>query len=57
MLVENSDRFEARPLVFILHPVDEGALVSLQDHFPDGSPTYYDSQLENRDFVLFIVPE
>jgi hypothetical protein len=57
MLVEDSDKFEARPLVFILHPMDEGALVSLQDHFPDGSPTYYDSQLENRDFVLFIVPE
>ena len=47
--------FAIRPLVFILHPQDREALRVLREHFPNGEPVYRHSQIEGRDFILFVV--
>lgn len=56
-LTSMPEEFEVRPLVFIVHPQDETALRILADHFPEGHIQEYDSDIEGRDFLLFVVPE
>ena len=55
-LTNLSDKFDVRPLIFIVNPEDVEALSILKQHFPTGKPHSYHSQTEGRDFILFIVP-
>ncbi|MBN1121276.1 MAG: glycosyltransferase family 39 protein [Anaerolineae bacterium] len=48
--------FSARPLVFIVHPSDIEALTLLDSTFEDGETRYYRSDIDGRDFILFVVP-
>jgi hypothetical protein len=55
------DRFEAtladpRPKLFLLNPQDLADLEKLQLLYPQGWHQIYDSQVENKDFILFFVP-
>ncbi len=48
--------FSARPLVFIVHPSDIEALTLLNETFEGGETRYYRSDIDGRDFILFVVP-
>ena len=55
------DRFETtladpRPKLFLLNPQDLADLEKLQLLYPQGWHQIYDSQVENKDFILFFVP-
>lgn len=47
--------FKIRPLVFIVHPLDEEALDILRERFPTGVVKRVISETEGRDFMLFVV--
>lgn len=55
------DRFsetlsDPRAKLFMLNPVDIESLEALRNLYPQGKASWYDSPVEGKDFVLFMVP-
>jgi hypothetical protein len=56
LLATAPESFQARPLVFVVHPRDRGALHVLEAAFPEGRAESHTRDLERHGFQLFIVP-
>jgi len=48
--------FDPRPKLFLLNLNDSENIFTLQDTFPNGVLWRYDSEVENKDFMIFFVP-
>lgn len=48
--------FDARPLVFIVHPDDSETLDVLEDAFPAGEAHHFEGSEPDHSFVLYLVP-
>jgi hypothetical protein len=47
---------DPRPKMFLVKPEDTIALDQLYELYPLGSLTLYDSEIPDRDFLIFLVP-
>ena len=47
---------DPRPKMFLIKPEDSAALEQLYELYPQGSLSLYDSDIPDRDFLIFIVP-
>jgi hypothetical protein len=56
-LGDHPELFEARPLVFIVHPGDATVLHVLRAYFPRGEAHLFRSPTPERDFILYVVGE